>query len=217
MPNLSNFHNFSTGHLEVISGPMFSGKTEELIRRVRRAQIARVKVQVFRPTIDNRYDDRDVVSHSAQSIEAIPVKNSSDIWHRIKDSTRIVAIDEVQFFDNEIIKVITKLTNRGHRLICAGLDLDYRAKPFGPIPTLLAMADEIVKVHAICTICGGIATRSQRVVKSNDQVLVGAMEAYEARCRAHFEYNEADEEEEEKIKVENVSAMSAIGNNLNLN
>ncbi|MBF0297838.1 MAG: thymidine kinase [Oligoflexia bacterium] len=220
MLSLSNFHNFSTGHLEVISGPMFSGKTEELIRRVRRAQIARVKVQVFRPSIDNRYNDKDVVSHSSQSIEAIPVKNSNDIWHRIKDSTRIVAIDEVQFFDNEIIKVVTKLTNRGHRLICAGLDLDYRAKPFGPMPALLAMADEIVKVHAICTICGGIATRSQRVVNSKAQLLVGATEAYEARCRAHFEYSETEtEEDRQEQELLNVTTENAnpTNNSLQIN
>ncbi|MBF0314893.1 MAG: thymidine kinase [Oligoflexia bacterium] len=194
MPNIPSFHNFSAGHLEVIAGPMFSGKTEELIRRVRRAQIARVKVQVFRHAMDTRYDDSDVVSHSAQSLSATPIKSAIEIFQKLYDSTRIVAIDEVQFLGEDIIPVVKKLTCRGYRVICAGLDLDYRGIPFGPMPILLALADEIVKVHAICTICGGIATRTQRLIESEAQVVVGAKESYAARCRAHHDYNPAEED-----------------------
>jgi thymidine kinase len=175
------------GHIEVIVGPMFSGKTEELIRRVRRAQIARVKVQIFKPTIDNRYSQDSVVSHSSQSLQAQCVDKAIEILPKLYDSTRVVAIDEVQFFDQEIITVIAKLARRGYRVILAGLDLDYKGQPFGPIPTLLAMADEVSKVAAICTICGSSATKTQRIVESLGQVLVGEANMYEARCRAHHD------------------------------
>ncbi len=176
------------GHLEVICGPMFSGKTEELIRRVRRAQIARQKVQIFKPAIDIRYDETEVVSHSAQSIPSQPVEKSEQILELLKDSTRVVALDEVQFFDEHIISVVQKLVARGYRVVCAGLDLDYRAVPFGPMPTLLALADEVVKIKAICTVCGAPASRSQRIVASDDQVVLGELNEYEARCRAHYEF-----------------------------
>jgi thymidine kinase len=156
--------NFPSGYLEVIAGPMFSGKTEELIRRVRRAQIARVKVQIFKPAIDNRYDTHNVVSHSSQSIDAIPVHKSIEILQNIYDSTRIVAIDEAQFFDEEIINVVNKLVRRGQRLVMAGLDLDFRGRPFGSMPTLLAMADNVMKIQAICTVCGAWASRKRVVV-----------------------------------------------------
>lgn len=181
------------GSIEVVCGPMFSGKTEELIRRVRRLQIARQKVQIFKPGIDKRYDETDVVSHSAQSIKAIPVDSSVGIFHLLKDDTRIVAIDEVQFFDNDIVQVVQKLARRGYRVICAGLDLDYRGIPFGPMPMLLALADSVQKLQSICTICGAPASRSQRIAHSTDQVLVGEKEAYQARCRAHYEFEEDDE------------------------
>lgn len=197
------FSSFSIGHLEVICGPMFSGKTEELIRRIRRAQIARVKIQVFRPAIDNRYDESDVVSHSAQSVSATPIKHSLEILQKLLDLTRIVAIDEVQFLDPQIIDVVTKLTRRGYRVICAGLDLDFRGVPFGPMPTLMALADEVVKIHAICTICGSNATRTQRLISSNEQVIVGAKDAYDARCRVHHDFPGLEEEllpfEEERV------------------
>jgi thymidine kinase len=185
-----NFH----GSIEVICGPMFSGKTEELIRRVKRAQIAKQRIQIFKPAIDVRYDKEDVVSHSSQAIKAEPVDTAVDILIRLKDSTRVVAIDEVQFFDDAIITVVTKLAARGYRVICAGLDLDYRAQPFGPIPTLLALADEVMKIHSICTICGAPATRSQRLSQSKEMILLGETDAYEARCRGHYQYDEAAEQ-----------------------
>ncbi len=185
------------GSIEVVCGPMFSGKTEELMRRVRRAQIARQKIQIFKPAVDTRYDDEAVVSHSGQSIKSEPVTSSVDILLRLKDSTRVVAIDEVQFFDENIVKVVTKLARRGFRVICAGLDLDYKAQPFGPMPELLCIADQVTKIHAICTICGAPATRSQRLIKSldknTDQFMLGETDHYEARCRAHYEYEEEEQ------------------------
>ena len=153
---------FPSGRIEVICGPMFSGKTEELIRLVRRAQIARVKVQIFKPAIDSRYDEKDVVSHNKQSLEATPVNSCLEILDLLHDSTRVVAIDEVQFFDDSIITVISKLARRGHRVICAGLDLDYRALPFGSMPVLLAIADSVTKLQAVCMVCGAPATRTAR-------------------------------------------------------
>ncbi|MBL7663943.1 MAG: thymidine kinase [Bacteriovoracaceae bacterium] len=186
-------HFLSHGSIEVVCGPMFSGKTEELIRRVRRAEIARQKIQIFKPEIDKRYAEEEVVSHSSQSIKAVPVSCAMDILLKLKDSTRVVAIDEVQFFDEAVIMVATKLARRGVRVICAGLDLDYRGIPFGPMPVLLAIADEVTKIHAICTVCGVPATRSQRITKAKEQVLLGEKDSYEARCRAHYEYDEEDE------------------------
>lgn len=197
-------HQYFHGSIEVVCGPMFSGKTEELIRRVKRAQIAKQRVQIFKPAIDVRYDVEDVVSHSSQAIKSEPVENSVDILIRLKDSTRVVAIDEIQFFDENIVMVVTKLAARGYRVICAGLDLDYRAQPFGPMPALLALADEVVKIHAICTVCGAPATRSQRLTKSKDTVLLGESDAYEARCRGHYQYDDVEEQAllplEEEIK-----------------
>lgn len=179
-------YNGFSGAIEVICGPMFSGKTEELIRRVKRAQIAKQRVQIFKPAIDVRYDKDKVVSHSASSISSEPVSKAVEILIRLKDSTRVVAIDEVQFFDQEIVTVISKLANRGIRVICAGLDLDYKAIPFGPMPMLLALADDVFKIKAICTVCGAPATRSQRLSKNEDTVLIGESDLYEARCRAHY-------------------------------
>lgn len=187
-------HQYFHGSIEVVCGPMFSGKTEELIRRVKRAQIAKQRVQIFKPAIDVRYDKEDVVSHSSQSIKSEPVESAVEILIRLKDSTRVVAIDEVQFFDEGIITVVSKLAARGYRVICAGLDLDYRAQPFGPMGTLLALADEVVKIHAICTICGAPATRSQRLSSNKDQVLLGETDAYEARCRGHYQWDDNEEQ-----------------------
>ena len=186
---------FGSGSIEVVCGPMFSGKTEELIRRVRRAQIARQKVQIFKPAIDDRYHETKVVSHSEQHIEAMAVNSSLDILKNIYDSTRIVAIDEVQFFDDKIIPVIQKLARRGLRVICAGLDQDYKGVPFGPIPHLLAIADDVEKIHAICTVCGAPASKTYRRqdVKNKEQVLVGETDIYEARCRTHFDYFEEED------------------------
>ena len=187
-------HQHFHGSIEVICGPMFSGKTEELIRRVKRSQIAKQRVQIFKPAIDNRYAVEEVVSHSSMSIKSEPVESSVEILIRLKDSTRVVAIDEVQFFDENIVTVVTKLAARGYRVICAGLDLDFRAQPFGPMPILLAIADEVTKIHAICTVCGASATRSQRLSKSHEQILVGETESYEARCRGHYLYDETEEQ-----------------------
>lgn len=188
---MSSFH-FSSGNIEVICGPMFSGKTTELLRRITRAQIARQKVQVFKPAIDIRYGETKIVSHDTRSEVAIPVENSIEIFRHLYDSTRIIAIDEVQFFDDQVVTVVNKLARRGYRVICAGLDLDFRGLPFGPIPGLLAIADEVYKIHAICTVCGAPATRTQRVTNSKDQVLLGEKEAYQARCRAHYDHPEPD-------------------------
>jgi thymidine kinase len=187
-------HHYFHGSIEVVCGPMFSGKTEELIRRVKRAQIAKQRVQIFKPAIDVRYDKEGVVSHSSQAMKAEPVESAVDILIRLKDSTRVVAIDEVQFFDEAIITVVSKLAARGYRVICAGLDLDYRAQPFGPMPTLLALADDVFKIHAICTVCGAPATRSQRLSKSREQFLLGETDAYEARCRGHYQNEESEEQ-----------------------
>lgn len=195
---ISNHH----GAIEVICGPMFSGKTEELIRRVKRAQIAKQRVQIFKPAIDVRYDETKVVSHNSQAIQSEPVEKAVDILLRLKDTTRIVAIDEIQFFDMEIIKIVEKLANRGYRVICAGLDLDFRAVPFGPMPMLLAIADNVQKIQAICTVCGTPATRSQRLSDCCDTVLLGETDAYEARCRAHYFYEPDEMQERLPIREE---------------
>lgn len=183
----------SMGSIEVVCGPMFSGKTEELIRRVKRAQIARQKVQIFKPAIDNRYHETEVVSHSSLSIEATPVNGSIDILKKIYDSTRVVAIDEVQFFDDQIIKVVEKLARRGLRVILAGLDQDYMGRPFGPMAELLAISDSVQKIQAICTVCGAPASKTYRKnPKVSSRVLVGESDLYEARCRAHADFFEED-------------------------
>jgi thymidine kinase len=173
------------GWVEVVCGCMFSGKTEELIRRMKRAQIARQKLQIFKPEIDDRYGKEYVASHNANRIESVPVANALEILERLDDSTRIVGIDEAQFFDSSLVEVVERLANRGIRVVVAGLDMDYRGKPFGPMPQLLAIAEQVTKLSAICVVCGSPATRSQRVTLDEGQVLVGAHDSYEARCRAH--------------------------------
>ncbi len=181
----------SLGRIEVICGSMFCGKTEELIRRVRRAVIARQTVQVFKPDIDDRYGIEHVTSHSGVNFQAQSVKTSQDILALMESDTTVVAVDEVQFFDSGIIQVAEKLANAGIRVILAGLDLDFRAEPFGPMPSLMALAEEVTKLHAICVECGESACRTQRLVNGrpahyNDPIiLVGAQESYEARCREH--------------------------------
>ncbi len=180
-----------SGRVEVICGSMFSGKTEELIRRVRRAMIARQKVQVFKPAIDARYSLQRVTSHNGQDFEAIPVRTVAEIASLIEPDTTVVAIDEAQFFDEEIVRFVEQLAARGIRVILAGLDTDFRGEPFGPMPSLLCRADEVVKLHAICMVCGEEATRTQRLVNGQPAryddpiIMVGAAEAYEARCREH--------------------------------
>lgn len=203
-----NLNTIAQGSLEVVCGPMFSGKTEELIRRVKRAQIAKQRVQIFKPAIDTRYDEKKVVSHSSISLESEPVENSIDILVRLNDFTRIVAIDEVQFFDDQIVMVVNKLTNRGYRVICAGLDLDYKATPFGPMPELLAMADTVQKIQAICTVCGSPATRTQRLIDTDAQVVLGETDIYEARCRAHYFCAEQGHDQQVPVPEELNSILS---------
>ena len=176
-----------SGWLEVICGPMFSGKSEELIKRLRRAQIARRKVQIFKHGIDARYDATSIVSHSQQSLSGIAVTDVRDILELVDDRTELVAIDEGQFFTDDIIEVTNKLANQGKRVIVAGLDLDYLGKPFGPMPQLMCCAEYVSKQLAICMTCGDPANFTQRLTASTDQIVVGATETYEARCRQHFE------------------------------
>jgi thymidine kinase len=177
--------------IEVVCGSMFSGKTEELIRRVRRAIIARQPVQVFKPQLDNRYGITSVASHTGQTVEAKAIVHSSDMIDLVKNDTTVIAIDEIQFFDDGIVGVVQQLADSGIRVICAGLDMDFRGEPFGCMPQLLAIAEEVLKLSAICTVCGGAATRTQRLVNGQPAyfddpvIMVGAQEAYEARCREH--------------------------------
>lgn len=171
------------GWIEVITGSMFSGKSEELIRRLRRAQIARQRVQIFKPVIDDRYSDIAIVSHSDMKIPSESVSTSAELLSQVADDTDVVGIDEGQFFDAGLPGVVQELANRGKRVIVAGLDQDYRGKPFEPMPQLLAIAEYITKTLAICMVCGGPANRTQRLVVSTDRVLVGATGTYEARCR----------------------------------
>ncbi|HTL12670.1 MAG TPA: thymidine kinase [Bdellovibrionota bacterium] len=174
--------------IEVICGSMFSGKTEELMRRIKRAQFARQKVQVFKPAIDNRYSADHVQSHDARRTQAIAVSKPWDIMSHVEDRCRVVGIDEAQFFGDEIVDVATKLANRGVRVIIAGLDMDFRGRPFGPMPSLMAVAEDVTKLSAICVVCGEAASRSQRLIyEAKDQVLVGAADLYEARCRTCHE------------------------------
>ena len=181
------FPRYPMGQVEVICGSMFSGKSEELIRRIRRARIARQRVQVFKPAVDSRSGDGDVVSHSDQRIEARIVETSDDILRAIDPRTEVVGIDEVQFFDNGVVEVVDKLANMGKRVIVAGLDQDYLGRPFDPMPALLATAEYVTKTLAICSRCGAPANRSQRLSHIDGRVHIGAGEAYEARCRRCFE------------------------------
>ncbi len=187
--SMLGFNSSGVGSIEVIAGPMFSGKTEELIRRLKRSQIAKQKVQIFKPAIDNRYHETEVVSHSAHSIEATPVHSSVEILQKVFDSTRVVGIDEVQFFDDNISRIVEKLARRGIRVILAGLDQDYMGRPFGPMANLLAIADDVYKIQAICTQCGAPASKTFRKnPEHSEQVLVGESDLYEARCRQHADY-----------------------------
>ena len=176
------------GRVEVIAGSMFSGKTEELIRRVRRAVLARQKVQAFKPLVDNRYDASNIVSHGFITIEAVPISTSKELGDDVRPGTKVVAIDEAQFFDEGIVKVANRLADEGKRVIVAGLDQDFRGEPFGPMPQLMAIAERVMKVQAVCTVCGADACRTQRLVEDASQVRVGGKDAYEARCRACYYY-----------------------------
>ncbi len=182
-------HNYNGGWIEVICGSMFSGKTEELIRRVRRARIARQKVQVFKPVLDNRYHVEKVSSHNGLHWEAVSVNNAQEILARLEPDTTVVAVDEAQFFDWGLSEVCTELARRGLRVILAGLDMDFRGEPFGPMPLLMAEAEEVTKLQAICVVCGAPASRTQRLINGHPAayddpiILVGGSESYEARCR----------------------------------
>ncbi|OHR63175.1 thymidine kinase [Bacillus sp. HMSC76G11] len=185
-----------SGWLEVICGSMFSGKSEELIRRVRRAQFAKQQVKVFKPAIDNRYSDEEVVSHNGTAMISHAVASSSDLFKYITPETDVIAVDEVQFFDEDIVDVVTTLANQGYRVIVAGLDQDFRGEPFSTVPALMAVAELVTKLQAVCSVCGSPSSRTQRLINGspasyNDPIiLVGASESYEPRCRHHHEVPE---------------------------
>jgi thymidine kinase len=177
----------SQGWIEVIVGSMFSGKSEELIRRIRRAQIARQRVQIFKPAVDVRYADDQIVSHSELRLEAEPAVSAADLLAKVRPDTEVIGIDEGQFFDAALPAVCNELADRGLRVIVAGLDQDYLGRPFEPMPHLLAVAEYITKTRAICVVCGNPANHTQRLVQSADRVLLGAHGTYEARCRRCFD------------------------------
>ncbi len=191
------------GSLEVICGSMFSGKSEELIRRLRLARIAHQRVQVFKPAIDTRYGDQELVSHSDFRITASAVATSGEILSQVHDLTVVIGIDEVQFFDPGIVEVCNKLANRGKRVIVAGLDQDYRGRPFAPMPDLMAVGEYVTKLLAVCAVCGDPANRSQRIKGGDAVVELGASDRYEARCRRHFE-----PEEDRQMELLNERALA---------
>lgn len=184
------YQQFRSGWIELICGSMFSGKTEELIRRVKRAQIAQQKIQVFKPRLDDRYGGQTVSSHNGLQLDALPVAGAAVIASLVEPDTTVVAIDEVQFFDWQIAEVCQQLADHGKRVILAGLDMDFRGEPFGPMPLLMAHAEKVDKLQAICVVCGSPASRTQRLIDGQPAsyddpvILVGASEVYEARCRA---------------------------------
>jgi len=186
-------HSYNGGWIEIVCGSMFSGKTEELIRRVRRARIAKQKVQVFKPQIDIRYQVEKVSSHDGLHWEAVPVAHAREILEHLEPDTTVVAVDEAQFFDWELSDVCRELAQRGLRVIAAGLDMDFRGEPFGPMPLLMAEAEEVTKLQAICVVCGAPASRTQRLINDlpagydEPVILVGGSESYEARCRTCHE------------------------------
>ncbi|MDY6062570.1 MAG: thymidine kinase [Erysipelotrichaceae bacterium] len=183
------YQRYNEGWVEVISGCMFAGKTEELIRRIKVLEFAKKKILVFKPEIDNRYSDTKVVSHAGSAVESIVVKNAGEILQYVDDETSVVAIDEVQFFGDDVCEVCDYLANNKKRVICAGLDTDFRGEPFGPMPRLITLAEFVTKLTAVCNSCGAPATRTQRLIDGqvaaydDPIVLVGASESYEARCR----------------------------------
>ena len=174
------------GWIEVICGSMFSGKTEELIRRLKRAQIARQKVHIFKPLTDNRYHDEEVVSHDANSIQSTPITSSAEMLDFVHQEINVVGIDEAQFFDSKLPDICEQLASQGIRVIVAGLDMDFKGKPFGPMPNLLAVAEYITKVHAICPHCGNLATHSYRLSDESETVVLGEKDKYEPRCRTCY-------------------------------
>jgi thymidine kinase len=182
------------GWIEVISGPMFSGKSEELIRRITRYHLARIPTQTFKPSLDDRYSETEVVSHSQLSTAAEPVRDSAELLRAVADRTIVVGIDEAQFFDEGLVEVATALAGAGKRVIIAGLDLDYLGRPFEPIPSLILQAEYVTKALAVCHRCGGPGLFTQRVVDSDELVVLGAEDAYEARCRRCYDPTEATQE-----------------------
>ena len=184
---MSGVYRNNSGWIEVICGPMFSGKSEELIRRLRRAQIGKRRVQIFKPQIDQRYSDDYIVSHSEQKLLSEVISTSKEVWERVDGRTEVIGIDEVQFLDAGIVEIITKLADMGKQVIVAGLDLDYLGNPFEPVPTLLALAEYITKTLAVCVLCGNPANHTQRLIESDQRIVVGAGGVYEARCRRCFE------------------------------
>ncbi|WP_435958430.1 thymidine kinase [Bacillus velezensis] len=182
-----------SGWLELICGSMFSGKSEELIRRVKRATYAKQEVKVFKPAIDNRYSEEAVVSHNGTSMTSHFISSSAEIWDHISESTDVIAVDEVQFFGESIIGDLSSLADKGYRVIAAGLDMDFRGEPFGVVPNLMAVAESVTKLQAVCSVCGSPASRTQRLIDGKPAsyddpvILVGASESYEARCRHHHE------------------------------
>ncbi|MDU0812266.1 thymidine kinase [Bacillus siamensis] len=182
-----------SGWLELICGSMFSGKSEELIRRVKRATYAKQEVKVFKPAIDNRYSEEAVVSHNGTSMTSHVISSSAEIWNHISESTDVIAVDEVQFFGESIIDDLSRLADKGYRVIAAGLDMDFRGEPFGVVPNLMAVAESVTKLQAVCSVCGSPASRTQRLIDGKPAsyddpiILVGASESYEARCRHHHE------------------------------
>ena len=183
------YQSYKDGWIETISGCMFAGKTEELIRRIKVLEFAKKEIMVFKPNIDNRYSDTKVVSHAGSSVESYVIYNAREILEMVKPTTQVVAIDEVQFFDDEICAVCNELADRGIRVMAAGLDTDFRGEPFGPMPKLITEAEFVTKLAAVCNKCGAPATRTQRIINGNPAsyddpvILVGASESYEARCR----------------------------------
>ncbi|MGC9522410.1 MAG: thymidine kinase [Anaerolineae bacterium] len=190
----------SPGWIEVICGSMFSGKTEELIRRLRRAEIARQRIQVFKPAVDVRYADKAIASHNGLQLNALPVEDGEALLRELDPEADVVAIDEVQFFEDDLVEICNELAEQGKRVICAGLDMDFRGVPFGPIPQLLAIAEKVDKLQAICVVCGRPASRTQRLIEGRPAcyedpvLLVGASEVYEARCRKHHQVPHRDPE-----------------------
>ena len=198
------------GWIEVVVGPMFSGKSEELIRRLRRAEIARQRVQIFKPAIDERYTANEIISHSGLGIPSDAIMKAGEIMEKVQPRTEVIGIDEAQFLGDELVDVCAKLANLGKRVIVAGLDTDYRGRPFEPMPRLLAIAEEITKLLAICVRCGNPAVHTQRLVESEELIVVGATGMYEARCRRCFEPNpeQAKERKDVPLLVRNRAAGS---------
>ena len=188
-----NYYNGKKGWVEAIVGPMFAGKTEELIRRVKRMDYAKKQYMIFKPAIDNRYSKTEIVSHNKKALKAISISHGSDIKRHLKKDTQAIVIDEVQFFDESLVKYAKELAELGYRVICAGLDTDFRGEPFGVIAPLLAIAENITKLTAICSVCGSEATKTQRIIDGipafydDPTILVGANDSYEARCRCCHE------------------------------